>query len=144
MKKYDYLIVGSGLFGEFFAHEATKKGKKCLVIYKRPNIAGNIYTENIDNINVHKYGAHIFHISSKEIWDYINQSESTIISREYSSEWKIGDEPYYPINNNKNNELYKRYKNLAKEQQNIIFGGRLGTYKYMIWIKSRLTLREKN
>ena len=348
MKKYDYLIVGSGLFGAVFAHEATKRGKKCLVIDKRPNIAGNIYTENIDNINVHKYGAHIFHTSSKEIWDYINQfaefnnyinspiaiygdelynlpfnmntfskmwdiktpaeakaiidkqkadlhitepknleeqalslvgkdvykklikgytqkqwgrpcselpafiikrlplrftydnnyfndryqgipiggytriiekmlektdiklntdyfdfikqnkdiakktvftgeidkffnykfgalewravrfeteklpisnyqgnavvnytsldvpftriiehkhfedskSETTIISREYSSEWKIGDEPYYPINNDKNNDLYKKYENLAKEQQNIIFGGRLGTYKY--------------
>ena len=73
MKKYDYLIVGSGLFGATFAHEATKKGKKCLVIDKRPHIAGNIYTENKDGINVHKYGAHIFHTSNKEIWDYINQ-----------------------------------------------------------------------
>ena len=73
MKKYNYLIVGSGLFGATFAHEATKKGKKCLVIDKRPHIAGNIYTENKDGINVHKYGAHIFHTSNKEIWDYINQ-----------------------------------------------------------------------
>ena len=70
---YDYLIVGSGLFGSIFAYEANKKGKKCLVIDKRPNVAGNIYTENIDGINVHKYGAHIFHTSNKEIWEYINQ-----------------------------------------------------------------------
>ena len=73
MKKYDYLIVGSGLFGSIFAYEATKKGKKCLVIDKRPHIAGNIYTEEIEGIQVHKYGAHIFHTSNKEVWDYINQ-----------------------------------------------------------------------
>ncbi len=73
MKEYDYLIVGAGLFGAIFAYEANKKGKKCLVIDKRPNIAGNIYTENTQGINVHKYGAHIFHTSDKEIWDYINQ-----------------------------------------------------------------------
>ena len=71
--KYDYLIVGSGLFGSIFAYEANKKGKKCLVIDKRPHIGGNIYTENIDGINVHKYGAHIFHTSNKEVWDYIQQ-----------------------------------------------------------------------
>lgn len=71
--KYDYLIVGAGLFGSTFAYEASKKGKKCLVIDKRPHIAGNIYTENIEGINVHKYGAHIFHTSDKEIWDYVNQ-----------------------------------------------------------------------
>ena len=71
--KYNYLIVGSGLFGAIFAHEANKKGKKCLVIDKRPNIAGNIYTEEQNGINVHKYGAHIFHTSNKEVWNYINQ-----------------------------------------------------------------------
>ena len=71
--EYDYLIVGSGLFGSIFAYEANKKGKKCLVIDKRSHIGGNIYTENIDGINVHKYGAHIFHTSNKEIWEYINQ-----------------------------------------------------------------------
>ena len=71
MKKYDYLIVGSGLFGAVFAFEATKKGKSCLVIDKRSHIGGNIYTENIEGINVHKYGAHIFHTSDKKIWDYI-------------------------------------------------------------------------
>ena len=73
MKKYDYLVVGSGLFGAIFAYEANKKQKKCLVIDKRPHIAGNIYTENIDGINVHRYGAHIFHTSNKEVWNYINQ-----------------------------------------------------------------------
>ena len=71
--KYDYLIVGSGLFGSIFAYEAKKRGKKCLVVEKRSNIGGNIYTENVDDINVHKYGAHIFHTSNKEVWDYINQ-----------------------------------------------------------------------
>ena len=71
--KYDFLIVGSGLFGSIFACEANKKGKKCLVIDKRSHIGGNIYTENIEGINVHKYGAHIFHTSNKEVWDYINQ-----------------------------------------------------------------------
>lgn len=71
--KNDYLIVGSGLFGSIFAYEANKRGKKVLVIDKRSNIAGNIYTENKDGINVHKYGAHIFHTSNKEVWDYINQ-----------------------------------------------------------------------
>jgi len=71
--KYEYLVVGSGLFGSIFAYEANKKGKKCLVIDKRPHIGGNIYTENVDGINVHKYGAHIFHTSNKEVWDYINQ-----------------------------------------------------------------------
>ena len=70
---YNYLIVGSGLFGAIFAHEANKKGKKCLVIDKREHIGGNIYTKEIEGINVHVYGAHIFHTSNKEVWDYINQ-----------------------------------------------------------------------
>ncbi len=73
MKKYDYLIVGAGLFGSVFAYEAKKKGKSCLVIEKRNHIGGNIYTENIEGINVHTYGAHIFHTSNKYVWDYINQ-----------------------------------------------------------------------
>ena len=73
MKKYDYLIVGAGLFGAVFAYEANKKGKTCLVIDKRDHIAGNIYCENIEGINVHKYGAHIFHTSNKKVWEYVNQ-----------------------------------------------------------------------
>ena len=72
MKKYDYLIVGSGLFGATFAHLAHKQGKTCLVIDKRPHLGGNIYCENIEGINVHKYGAHIFHTSNKEVWDFVN------------------------------------------------------------------------
>lgn len=70
---YDYLVVGSGLFGSIFAYEAHKRGKKVLVIDKREHIGGNIYTENVQGINVHKYGAHIFHTSNKEVWDYIQQ-----------------------------------------------------------------------
>ncbi len=73
MKHYDYLFVGAGLFSATIANEAAKRGKKCLVIEKRPHIAGNIYTESIEGINVHKFGAHIFHTDSKEVWDYLNQ-----------------------------------------------------------------------
>ena len=69
---YDFLIVGSGLFGATFAHLATKQGKKCLVIDKRPHLGGNVYCENIEGINVHKYGAHIFHTNNKEVWDFVN------------------------------------------------------------------------
>ncbi len=71
--KYDYLIVGAGLFGAVFACEMTKKGKKCLIIEKRNHIGGNVFTQEIENINVHKYGAHIFHTNNAEIWEYINQ-----------------------------------------------------------------------
>lgn len=348
MKKYDYLIVGAGLFGATFAYEAKKRGKKCLIIDKRNHIGGNIYCKKIENINVHQYGAHIFHTSNKKIWDYVNSfvefnrytnspianykgeiynlpfnmntfnklwgvvtpeaakakieeqrlasgivspknleeqaislvgtdiytklikgytekqwgrsatelpsfiikrlpvrftydnnyfndkyqgipeggyniiiekmlegvdmnlstdffknrdelislaekvvftgmidefydyefgtleyrslkfeheilecenyqgvavvnytereipytrviehkhfeygvGDKTVITREYPSDWKIGDEPYYPVNNDKNNELFERYKELASKEENIIFGGRLGNYKY--------------
>lgn len=71
--KYDYLIVGAGLFGAVFAHEMQAKGKHCLVIDKRSHLAGNIYTQEINGIQVHKYGAHIFHTSDREVWDYIRQ-----------------------------------------------------------------------
>ena len=71
--KYDYLIVGAGLYGAVFAHEMTKRGKKCFVIDKRDHIAGNIYTREQSGIQVHQYGAHIFHTSNKKIWDYVNQ-----------------------------------------------------------------------
>ena len=70
---FDYLIIGSGLYGAVCAHELTKQGKKCLVVEKRGHIGGNIYTENVEGINVHKYGAHIFHTSNKQVWDYVNQ-----------------------------------------------------------------------
>ncbi len=70
--KFDYLIVGSGLFGATFAYRAKQQGKKCFVIDKRPHLGGNVYCENVEGINVHKYGAHIFHTSSKEVWDFVN------------------------------------------------------------------------
>ena len=300
---YDYLVVGSGLFGAVFAHEAKANGKSVLVIDKRPNVAGNVYTENVEGINVHVYGAHIFHTNDKRVWDYItqfaefnrftnspvanykgelyslpfnmytfnkmwgvvtpeeaeakineqrgeitgtprnleeqlyqgipvggytkmvenlldgievrlntdylankaefdalakkvvytgpidayfgyrlgyleyrsvrfenelldkpnfqgnaavnytdretpwtriiehkwfefgkdaqgNDLPKTVISREYSSEWKPGDEPYYPVNDEKNGQLYEQYRQLAEKESNIIFGGRLGQYKY--------------
>ena len=261
---YDYLIVGAGLYGAVFAYEAKKAGKSCLVIEKRDHIGGNIYCEDIEGIHVHKYGAHIFHTSNKETWEYVNQfaefnnyintpiarykdeiynmpfnmntfskmwniatpdeakaeiekqrqeitgdpqnleekdkwnetakkviytgpidayfayqygpleyrsvrfetevldmenyqgnavvnytereipytriiehkhfefgeQPKTVISREYPSEWQPGDEPYYPINNEKNNTLYEKYKELSIEQEKVIFGGRLGEYKY--------------
>ena len=72
MKNYDFLIVGAGLYGAVFAHEAKKAGKKCLVVDRRPHIGGNIYCEETEGINVHKYGAHIFHTSNKEVWDFVN------------------------------------------------------------------------
>lgn len=71
-RKYDYLIVGAGLYGAMMAYKLTKQGKRCLVIDKRDHLGGNIYCENIEGINVHKYGAHIFHTSSKRVWDFVN------------------------------------------------------------------------
>ena len=73
LMKYDYLIAGAGLFGSVFAYEATKRGKKCLVVDRRNHTGGNIYCEQQDGINIHKYGAHIFHTSNKKVWDYVNQ-----------------------------------------------------------------------
>ena len=307
--QYDYLIVGAGLFGAVFAHEATAAGKKCLVIDKRSHIAGNIYTEDVEGIAVHRYGAHIFHTNNKEVWDYVNRfatfnrytnspvanykgelynlpfnmntftkmwgvitpaeaeakiaeqraahytaepknleeqainlvgtdiyeklikgytekqwgrpctelpafiikrlpvrltfdnnyfnkvvytgpidayfdyklgalqyrsvrfetetldipnyqgnavinytdaetpytriiehkhfvfgstepGTKTVISREYSAEWKPGDEPYYPVNDAQNGALYEQYKALADAEGKVLFGGRLGEYKY--------------
>ena len=105
--KYDYLIVGSGLFGSIFAYEANKAGKKCLVIEKRSHIGGNIYTENIDGINVHKYGAHIFHTSKKDIWEYINQfTEFNRYTNSPVARYK--DELYnMPFNMNTFNKLWR-------------------------------------
>lgn len=73
MKKYDYVIAGSGLFGAVFAHEMTKRGKKCLVLERRDHVGGNIYTKELEGIQVHVYGAHIFHTSNKETWEYVYQ-----------------------------------------------------------------------
>lgn len=100
MKKYDYLIVGAGLFGSTFANLAHKNGKKVLVIDRRNHIAGNIYTENIEGINVHKYGAHIFHTDYKDVWDYVN---SFVEFNRYTNSpiARIGNEIYnMPFNMN--------------------------------------------
>ncbi len=103
---YDYLIVGAGLFGAVFAHEMTAKGKKCLVIDKRAHIGGNIYTEEIEGINVHKYGAHIFHTSKKEIWDYVNKF-ATFNRYTNSPVARYKDEIYnLPFNMNTFNKLW--------------------------------------
>ena len=72
MKKYDYLVVGAGLYGAVSAYKVKQSGKKCLVIDKRPHLGGNIYCEDIEGIHVHKYGAHIFHTSNKRVWDFVN------------------------------------------------------------------------
>ena len=98
--KYDYLIVGSGLFGATFANLAKKDGKKVLIIEKRSNIAGNVYTENIEGINVHKYGAHIFHTDYKEVWNFVN---SFVEFNRYTNSpiARIGNEIYnMPFNMN--------------------------------------------
>ena len=100
MKKYDYLIVGAGLFGATFANLAKKDGKNVLVIDRRDHIAGNVYTENIEGINVHKYGAHIFHTDYKEVWDFVN---SFVEFNRYTNApiARIGDEVYnMPFNMN--------------------------------------------
>ena len=106
MKKYDYLIVGAGLFGATFAERAKRAGKNVLVIDKRPNIAGNVYTESIEGINVHKYGAHIFHTDDKEVWDYVN---SFIEFNRYTNSpiARIGNEIYnMPFNMNTFSKLW--------------------------------------
>lgn len=77
---YDYLIVGAGLYGAIFAHEAKKAGKSVLVVDKRPNIAGNIYTEKQEGINVHKYGAHIFHTNNKKVWEYMTRQDLLFVT----------------------------------------------------------------
>ena len=104
--KYDYLIVGSGLFGSTFSNLANKAGKKVLVIDKREHIAGNIYTENVEGINVHKYGAHIFHTDYKDVWDYVN---SFVEFNRYTNSpvARIGNEIYnMPFNMNTFNKLW--------------------------------------
>ncbi len=104
--KYDYLIVGAGLFGATFAYEANKRGKKCLVIDKRNHIGGNLYSENIEGIQVHKYGPHIFHTKDKEIWEYVNQF-TEFNHFVYSPIAKISGEIYnLPFNMNTFNKMW--------------------------------------
>ena len=104
--KYDYLIVGAGLFGSIFAYEANKIGKRCLVIDKRNHIGGNIYCKEIEGINVHEYGAHIFHTSNKEVWNYINRFAE--FNRYTNSPVAIYKEELYnlPFNMNTFNKLW--------------------------------------
>lgn len=107
MKKYDYLIVGAGLFGSVFAHEMTKQGKTCLVIDKRDHLGGNVYCEEVEGINVHKYGAHIFHTNDKRIWDYVN---SFVEFNRYTNSPKAnykGELYSLPFNMNTFYELWK-------------------------------------
>ncbi|WP_416148979.1 UDP-galactopyranose mutase [Salipaludibacillus sp. HK11] len=120
---YDYLIVGAGLFGSVFAYEATKRGKKCLVIDKRDHIGGNVYTENIEGINVHKYGAHIFHTNNKQIWDYVNNfAEFNRYTNSPVANYK-GEIYNLPFNMNTFNKLWgvinpEEAKQKIKEQRN--------------------------
>lgn len=105
--KYDYLIVGAGLYGSIFARKATDAGKKCLVIDRRNHIGGNIYTENVEGINVHKYGAHIFHTSNKQVWDFVNQY-ATFNNYINSPVARYKDELYnLPFNMNTFTKLWK-------------------------------------
>lgn len=119
---YDYLVVGSGLFGSTFAYEAAKRGKKVKVIDKRDHIGGNIYTENIEGINVHKYGAHIFHTNNKEIWDYVNQfAEFNRYTNSPVANYK-GEIYNLPFNMNTFNKLWgvitpEEAKNKIEEQR---------------------------
>ena len=127
MKKYDYVIVGSGLFGSTFANLAKKDGKKVLVLEKRPNIAGNIYTENIEGIQVHKYGAHIFHTDYKDIWEYVN---SFVEFNRYTNSpiARIGNETYnMPFNMNTFSKIWNdvftpedALRHINKEKKEIV------------------------
>ena len=122
--RYDYLIVGAGLYGAVFSHEATKAGKKCLVIDKRDHVGGNIYCENIDGINVHKYGAHIFHTSNDDTWNYINQFAS--FNNYVNSPIAIYNDELYnmPFNMNTFSKLWgiktpKEAKDIIEEQRRL-------------------------
>jgi len=107
---YDFLIVGAGLFGSVFAREATDQGYSCIVIDKRSHIAGNCYTKNIDGIDVHKYGPHIFHTSNKKIWDYINrftefeQYQHNVMANYFDSIYQL------PFNLNTFYKMFGTYK----------------------------------
>ncbi|WP_206612219.1 UDP-galactopyranose mutase [Sporolactobacillus terrae] len=124
---YDYLVVGSGLFGSTFAYEAAKRGKRIKVIEKRSHIGGNVYTEKVQDINVHKYGAHIFHTNNKEIWDYVNQfAEFNRYTNSPIANYK--SEIYnLPFNMNTFNKLWgvvtpEAAKKKIEEQKNVLAG----------------------
>lgn len=127
MKQYDYLIVGSGLFGSVFAYEATKRGFKCLVLDKRSHTGGNVYCEETEGIAVHKYGAHIFHTNSKEIWDYVNRFvEFNRYTNSPIANYK-GEIYNMPFNMNTFNKMWgvvtpQEAKKKIEEQKSIISG----------------------
>lgn len=127
MKKYDYLIVGAGLYGAVFAHEATKRGKSCLVIDKRNHVGGNVYCENKDGINIHTYGAHIFHTSDDEIWKYVNNFvEFNRFTNSPIANYK-GELYNLPFNMNTFNKLWgvitpEEAKNKIEEQRKVLGG----------------------
>lgn len=119
MIHYDYLIVGSGLFGATFAHRAKQAGKKCLVIDKRPHLGGNIYCEEIEGINVHKYGAHIFHTSNKQVWDFVNSIvEFNRYTNSPIANYK-GELYNLPFNMNTFNKMWPEVKTPAEAQAKI-------------------------
>ena len=169
---YDYLVVGAGLFGAAFAQRMLEAEKSVLVIEKRDHIGGNVFTEEVEGIQVHRYtgpidayfgyccgplayrsvrfetevldmpnfqGNAVVNYTDRETpftriiehkhFEFGTQSK-TVISREYSQEWEPGMEPYYPVNDEKNTALYEQYRALAEKEPNILFGGRLGQYRY--------------
>lgn len=118
-KKYDYLIVGSGLYGATFAYQARKSGKTCLVIDKRSHLGGNLYCENIEGINVHKYGAHIFHTNSKKVWDFVNSIvEFNRYTNSPIANYK-GELYNLPFNMNTFNRMWPEVKTPAQAQMKI-------------------------
>lgn len=125
MKRYDYLIVGAGLYGAVFAHEATRRGKSCLVIDKRNHVGGNVYCENKDGINIHTYGAHIFHTSDDEIWKYVNNFvEFNRFTNSPIANYK-GELYNLPFNMNTFNKLWgvitpEEAKNKIEEQRKVL------------------------
>lgn len=127
MKKYNYLVVGAGLYGAVFAYEAARRGKSCLVIDKREHIGGNIYCENIEGINVHKYGAHIFHTSDEEVWSYVNNlTEFNRFTNSPIANYK-GELYNLPFNMNTFNKLWgvitpKEAKDKIEEQKKVLEG----------------------
>ena len=119
MKRYDYLIVGSGLFGATFAYKAKQAGKRCLVIDKRPHLGGNVYCEQTEGINVHKYGAHIFHTSNKDVWDFVN---SLVPFNRYTNSPVAnfhGELYNLPFNMNTFSQMWKDVKTPADAQAKI-------------------------
>lgn len=126
MKEVDYLIVSAGLYGSVFTHEMKNAGYSYLVIDKRPHLAGNIFTELIEGIHVHKYGTHIFHTDNKVVWDFVNQL--TTFNR-YTNSPVVN---YHgKLNDERNSTHFAQYMEKAKVCFHVLFGGILGKYRYI-------------